>query len=503
MSSLFHLRISNFKKISLIDVDLESHGNHVTIVGKNDSGKTSFLDAISYLFGGAPFKPEQPVRIGAEVCQIMGRLSNGLIFKRRVTDTAEKFTIESEDGMSYKSPQSVSDALWNPIAFEPDAFSRLETKKQAAMLRQITGVDTTLLDSRRKVLYAERTKVNAVYESMAAQVEGIVIPVPPTEVGDEKDIAALAKQRAELAKHNAENAKCRDDYERAKQVATKMADDVARLEKSLEAMRAKLADARKLETELGGMTLALVEQDTDELDQEIAGANAANAVVRGNIQKMNEHKRALEQKEVAEKNLRKKNDEVIELTVQIKKIDADKAAMLTKAKFPVDGMSVEDDEVFVNGVPFSQIASSEQTRIGMAMAMAQKSMQSEKAIKICLIRDGDRIGDEKRAVIQQWAVENSVTIFEERVERPGIVGIEIEDGHLRGVVVNEEDAAAIVAAPDGKAVVVDELAEKIEAAAEMIATQEPKPIKKTRSKKTVEPAVVVAGMLGDPEDPPE
>lgn len=489
MSSLFHLRISNFQKISLIDVDLESHGNHVTIVGKNDSGKTSFLNAIAFLFGGAPFKPEMPIRLGNDTCQIMGRLSNGLIFKRRVTDTAEKFTIESEDGMSYKSPQSVSDALWNPIAFEPDAFSRLDSKKQAAMLRQITGVDTTLLDSRRKVLYAERTKVNAVYESMAAQVEGIVIPIPPTEVGEEIDIAAVAGQRAAVVAKNMAAKESRTAYQDASTARQKQQADIEKIEGSLAKMRSRLTELMSNES-LCRMEAEKAEGDissTDDLDAKIATANATNAIVRGNIQKMNEHKRALEQKEVAEKNLRKKNDEVIELTVQIKQIDADKAAMLTKAKFPVDGMSVEDDEVFVNGVPFSQIASSEQTRIGMAMAMAQKSMQSEKAIKICLIRDGDRIGDEKRSVIQQWAVENSVTIFEERVERPGVVGIEIEDGHLRGVVVNEEDAAAIVSAPDGKAV---ELSEK-----------------KPRRKKTVEPPVpvnaVATVLLGDPEDPPE
>ncbi len=466
MPSLFHLRISNFKKIKLIDVDLEAQGNHVTIVGKNDSGKTSFLDAISFLFGGAPFKPEMPIRIGAEVCQIMGRLSNGLIFKRRVTDTTEKFTIESDDGMSYKSPQSVSDALWNPIAFEPDAFSRLDTKKQAAMLRQITGVDTSLLDSRRKTLYAERTKVNAVYESMAAQVDAIVIPVPPTEIGEEIDIAAISKKRTALANINTQNDMAREELEREQTSLKKMQADIARLKASLEKM-VEGAVAKGIEVDaMAESVKVLADHNLEAFDTEIETANEKNAIVRGNIQKQNEHKRAIEQKTIAEQNAKRRKDEADKLTEDIKKIDADKAAMLAKAKFPVEGMSVEEDEVFVNGVPFSQIASSEQTRIGMAMAMAQKSMQSDKAIKICLIRDGDRIGEDKRAVIQEWAKENKVVVFEERVERPGVVGIEIEDGHLRGVDVSEDaDKEAVVSAPDGKLV-------------------EAEPPKKTRRKKS-------------------
>ncbi len=476
MARLLHLRTENFKKISVIDVDFADKGNLVTIVGDNDSGKTSLIDSIAFLFGGAKFAEEMPIRIGEELCQIMGRLDNGLIMKRRVTDKSQKLTIESEDGAMYKSPQDVADALYDPIAFEPDAFTRLSTREQAIMLRKVIGVDTSALDSRRKTIFEERTKINAEAKFLVTQAEAMTIPIPPVEVGEEIDIAAVAQERAAIVKKQSDLERAGENAGEAAIAVAKAEADIKRIEDSLAKMREALA-TKKTAVEAAARIVAAFGEvgTTDELDAKIATANSHNAVVRGNVMKLNDHKRAVVQKTLAEKKAKDRVDDADKLTEQLEAIDEQKTKILESANFPVPGMSVVDDEVYVNGVPFSQIASSEQLRIGMAMAMASKAMQSKKAVRICLIRDGDRIGDAKRAIILQWAIENDIVIFEERVARPGIVGIEIEDGHLKGVELPKAEEAApakpkrkprasakdmeiIRAGADGKIVAVDEAA---------------------------------------------
>lgn len=478
MARLLHLRTENFKKISAIEVDFADKGNLVTIVGDNDSGKTSFIDSIAFLFGGAKFAEEMPIRIGEDVCQILGRLDNGLILKRRVTDKAQKLTIESEDGATYKSPQDVADALYDPIAFEPDAFTRLSAREQAIMLRRVIGVDTSSMDSRRKTIFDERTKINAEAKFLASQAEAMTIPIPPKETGEEIDIAAVAQERAAIVKRQSDFERAQENAAELVTLVAKQEADIKRLEDSLAKMKEALASRKQSAETLARIVVEFGEiQTTDELDAKIATANSHNAIVRGNVMKLNEHKRALEQREAAEKKAKARKDDADKLTEQLETIDAEKTKILESAKFPVPGMAVIDDEVFVNGVPFSQIASSEQLRIGMAMAMASKSMQSKKAVRICLIRDGDRIGDAKRAVILQWAIENDIVIFEERVARPGIVGIEIEDGHLKGAELpaaveetapkpkrktraSAKDAEIIAAAPGGKIVFADGVVEE-------------------------------------------
>lgn len=103
----------------------------------------------------------------------------------------------------------------------------------------------------------------------------------------------------------------------------------------------------------------------------------------------------------------------------------EKAKQLQAAKYPVEGLGVDDDGVTFNGIPFSQASSAEQLRVSAAMALALNPK-----LRVILIRDGSLLDSEQGAALCKFAEENNCQVWLEQVSTDKAVGIVIEDGHL-------------------------------------------------------------------------
>jgi energy-coupling factor transporter ATP-binding protein EcfA2 len=195
--------LENFKKIRIVEVALK--GRVTTITGRNGQGKTSVLDALWALFAGKKGIPEKPVRKGAEKSKLTAVLSDDqgkpfLIAKRVISgDRTTTLTIEAAPGAERPAgtPQAVMDALIGEMTFDPVAFSRLDTKKQAEILRGMVKLDVDLdeLANENRLDYAERTIVTRKVAELRAQAAVMAVSpgLPKARVDEEAIKARMAE----------------------------------------------------------------------------------------------------------------------------------------------------------------------------------------------------------------------------------------------------------------------------------------------------------------------
>ena len=101
-------------------------------------------------------------------------------------------------------------------------------------------------------------------------------------------------------------------------------------------------------------------------------------------------------------------------------------AFIAAAKFPVEGLSLGDEEVLINGHPFVQAAASQKIKTSVALAMAANPQ-----IRVMRIMDGSLLDSDAMKMIADMAEANNFQIWLESVSEGNGAGVIIEDGHVK------------------------------------------------------------------------
>lgn len=184
----------NFKRLRM--VGFRPKGRITKITGKNDNGKTSVLDAVSYAFGGKKAAPEMPMRRGATKMEIT--LDLGRLTVRRTGTRLEVTPAKGEK--AWNTPQAMLDSIYDELAFNPQEFALMKAEDQAEALRKLTGIEDELrrLDKASGLDYAARTPINADVKRLQAEIAGMVTQDNlPKEKVDEDAIRARKREANE------------------------------------------------------------------------------------------------------------------------------------------------------------------------------------------------------------------------------------------------------------------------------------------------------------------
>lgn len=100
---------------------------------------------------------------------------------------------------------------------------------------------------------------------------------------------------------------------------------------------------------------------------------------------------------------------------------------LAEANMPVDGLSVDGEQVVFQDRPLRQCSTSEQLRVSMAVAMA-----TDPAIRIVRIADGNDLDSTNLQLVADMAAEKDFQVWIELVDETGDRGFYIEAGQLAG-----------------------------------------------------------------------
>lgn len=397
------VRVENFKRLR--GVDISTDGNVITIGGNNAQGKSSLIDAIWNAIGGKQKAVTQPIRAGERQASAEVTITDadgaGLVVKRTWKGETSKLTVTPLGAKgAIGSPQSTLDALVGAFAFDPMAFANSAPKVQRDTLADLVGLDLSELDRRRKEVYDGRTDIGRDKKRFAAALEEMG---EPPVVGDAPDLQALLAERDELERvkrevnartdrHAAINAEILDFEDRIRQLRAEQ-DRIYE-----EASRgAEWIDARR--------------------PIEAIEADIARATEQGDA------RRAAEKYAALKDDLAEAETGWDDATAELARIDAEKAAKLAEANVPVEGLSFDDEQVLLNGIPFGQASAAERIRTSVAIAVAQNPK-----LRVICVKDATLMDESNLALLRSLAEEHNFQLFLELVGSTGNETVVIEDG---------------------------------------------------------------------------
>lgn len=424
--TLVSLEIDGFKRLKMVRLQLEPGGNLVRLLGDNEAGKSSVLDAIHGLVGGKDALPPVPINKGAKRARITGKFApDGMVVERVITEKGTTVQVRNADGAKYGTPQAILDGWLGPLRFDPGSFISKKTAEQVEILRSAAKLNFADLDARRKALYDQRTSVNNDGKATLARHDAIKV-VPDAKRVDvaevlERQKELLAKREERAAAKRLHDSKAQG--ERHASEAVRLAEaQVEAAEAALDGARVKLQEAQRAHQVAVGESEAAAEDarqlpdvqpDLDAVGVQLSSAESANKAVD-----------AAEAKATLAKELEDLRAQSAALTEQIKAVDKEKADMLAAAKLPVDGLGFTDDGVTLNGLPFEQASQAKKILVAFALWLAEHPR-----LGVVPIPNASLLGKGALEAVARMAAEHGVQVFLE-VVGDGDVGIVFEDGEI-------------------------------------------------------------------------
>lgn len=410
------LELENVKRVKAVKLEPAQSG--LTIVGgRNGQGKTSVLDAISWALGGNRLKPSQPHREGSATDPYLHvELTNGLIVERKGKTSALKVI----DPAGNKSGQNLLDQFIEALALDLPKFMESSSSDKAKTLLQIIGVGDYLfeLEAKEEKLFNQRTSIGQMERQKRGAAEEMEFY--PDAPSDPVSAAELIQQQQEILARNGENQRKRErvnDIQFALNNAERDAQTLAdRISELLEQLSQKNAEVDKLYEEVAAAkktALELKDESTAEIEASIAAIDETNAKVRTNAARAMAMKDADELKEQYE-----------DLTREIEGIRKDKMALLSDAKLPLDGLTVEKGELIYNGNAWDCMSGSDQLRVATAIVRALKP-----ECGFVLVDKLEQFDPQTLQEFGAWAESQDLQIIGTRVSTGDECSIVIEDGY--------------------------------------------------------------------------
>lgn len=466
----------NVKRLTAVAIE-PGEGALVTIGGKNGAGKSSVLDSIAYALGGKELIPAVPIRAGEREARVMVDLGDVVVtrtFRRDIVacatcghnaenhskaggygcqvqvdpegelcpcallvpvwgETRSSLTVKNKEGAVYPSPQAMLDKLLGRLTFDPLAFARQaqeEPRRAAETLRKLTNLDFAPLEARRKALFDERTLANRTAKAIEGQLAGMARHegVPAEVIGNDAVQAELEAAEHLRRQAQTKNAAAREADRSFIELSTIQSGE----EKELEALKAQVARLEQriasrhdeLKSAIERRALALTEAELAmRLVPDVAAINARLAEIAVTNQRVRENAQYAERLE----QLARAEAEAERLTDEIAALDAQKAAALAAAPFPISGLGLGDEGVLFGGVPLEQASSSEQLRVSVAIGLALNP-----SLKVLLVRNGNLLDEDGIAALAEMAAAAGAQVWMEFVTADAAgVTVMIEDGHAR------------------------------------------------------------------------
>lgn len=422
------LTAENFQIIKAISIT-PGDAAVIEISGENGAGKTSLINSIWAVIGGAKVSPEFPIRKGEKEARVsldLGDLkaTRRWWYKDDGVTVVTDLRVESADGARYSKPQDVMSAIMGRFALDPLAFTLLPAEEQYKTVRPfVSEFDFEKMEGLNKRDYDDRTDVNREVARLKAEAAGIDVP---DDVPALIDTAALETKLAEAATHNTMIATFQGNREAAKQRITdaheasrRLREEAAALISQAEAHEKRAADMTDELAKAGDLAEPI---DVTKVQVDLSVARQSNLIAE------RAERRA---KLLANAETSQAKADALSAAIEARKADAAKA--IAAAKMPIDGLGFGDGVVLLDDLPFSQASSAKQLRASIAIAAALAPR-----LRVIRVQHGVFLSKASKAIVEEFARENDFQIWMEVVEGgPG--AIVIEEGEVRATAADEEE----------------------------------------------------------------
>jgi hypothetical protein len=404
----------NIKKLRAVRI---APGPHVTLIdGKNEAGKTTALNILSMLFGGAKAMPKNPIRRGESSASAGVNLGDLVVEMTLDPTRGRTITVKGKDGKKMPGgAQEILDRLYSAVAFDPFKFANAKPEEQAETLRKLVGIDFSELDAKYDKLYGDRETEGRDLTRAKAQLSAMA--APSSETPDEEiSVKDLIAEKDAAERTNREHSKVFDALERARRLRETK-------EEALEAAKQALAKAQSSydgavadEDAADEATRALSPDiDVSPIVNKVGTSEATNRAVRA------KKERAAKAAEVAQLEASRKK-----MTDEMAAIEDQKATTLKAVKWPIEGLGFGSGGVTYQGFPLEEASASGRIKVGLAIGMA-----SHPELQAAIIRDGSLLDEDSMREVEAWSVANDFGVLIERVGTDDPGSVVIEEGTAR------------------------------------------------------------------------
>jgi hypothetical protein len=147
----------------------------------------------------------------------------------------------------------------------------------------------------------------------------------------------------------------------------------------------------------------------------------------GEAESTNERIRVQQARDAAEAKLDEQRGLAANLTKRLEDLAIQKREGFAKADMPVPGLTIEGEQVLLDGTPFTDTSAGRKLRTSAAIAM-----RLNPELRAIVIRDGSLLDAENRRIVDELAVEHDFTVLMEIVDENAPTGVIFEDGTVAG-----------------------------------------------------------------------
>lgn len=445
MSKIVRFTAENVKKLKAVEIFPEDLGNVVIISGKNRQGKSSIIEAIQMTLEGSGFKFSKPVnntKTEDEESYIELELDD-LIIRRHWTSNEKSYlNVLTKDGARYPSPQSMLDKMKGAISLDPAEFQMLGKlndgeKKQVEYLIKALKVNTKTLDMKYSVVYEERKDINRELNRIKALIKDL--PEPELNLPDEEiSIIAITDEIQKANQYNSDIDRQKriciskdEDIKRLDLDVTRFDNDMGAIDRKITALQNEKAAIEKAKTEKINLINTLRKDldktkaevaklgliDINPLQMQISTAEETNRKIRNRNNRSNYENEAGELFEKSESK-----------TLELENIKKEKADLISKANFPIEGLFYDENGIYVNEIPFNQLSESEQFKFSTLIAMA-----ANPELRVIASKHGGIFDQENLALLIELIKDKDYQLWLEKVEENKLPTIIIEEGRVKEV----------------------------------------------------------------------
>lgn len=488
------LEISNFMRIVALTVDAD--GNHVSITGPNASGKTSAVNCLWAILGGAPSRDmPEPITTGAE--QAVCRLDLGeYIVEKKWTKVGTRLDMWARDGSKIRRPQEILDGLLGRYSLDPVAFLMRKPAEQVSDVLRVMGISPPidqvkeitgevieafegetadkylrrLVGDRVGIYYVRRTDKNRIVdEKKKAHDEATQAMLdmggPPTaeEIGAdatelhhqlqavyaERDWFQKVKGETSLAESKVRTAKAERDGDGRLRGNEKIR--IEEIDKEI--------DRLKKEREICINHVGIWDEKIASDDTAVASAQQVHKESLDRLAKLADpaerihelNERITQANQQTEKNAKRQQsadhcnrlqDELAEAMENAEGLDRIIAEirdvgmrLLGGIDLGINGLIVGDGELRLNNISFQQASHAEKLRVACAVGMRENP-----TLKVLRCDDGEHLDAESRRLLFEIADEHGYQVFITAVSNSEDIKVEIIDGETTTPAVGDGSA---------------------------------------------------------------
>lgn len=411
---IINIVIDNTKIIRCFRAKLD--GKNLHVAGDVSEGKTT---AISALWDIIEKKGDSITHGEKKGCVRIILEGNGkrIIAERLTKASVSTLKIIDQDGDKITAQDFKG--MISALAVDPHKIMSMKGAEQVKTLLSAASVDMDLEKADEEIAKIEADRL------AAHQKVDALKPGDEPEKAEAVDVSALIKERDEATQKNQKNQTSRENLSNLKQEKAEFDSTIHKLKTQLEKEEKELAEIKENIIASTDVCAMLVDADTKALDEQIESSTATNT-------KANLHdawvlrSESFEKAQAAHKEL----DESVREKKQAK-VDA-----LETAKWPLEGLAVEDGKVIYNGNLLSNLGESEQMLVCCALAIKDIKAHELKVVRL----DGvESMSQEHLGAMVKMFNDEDIQVLSTRVSRGEIEPEEIQI--VEGVYKDMEAAA--------------------------------------------------------------